>query len=64
LQVWLLLYERFRYGASLPPLKWAAIVLILALQAYLVLAPNEDTANQAMDMEATSNGDTRKGVES
>ena len=40
LQVGLLLYERVRYGASLPPLKWAAIVLILALQAYLVLVPN------------------------
>jgi multidrug transporter EmrE-like cation transporter len=40
LQVGLLLYERFRYGASLPPLKWAAIVIILALQAYLVLVPN------------------------
>ena len=41
LQVGLVLYERFRYGASLPPLKWAAIVLILTLQAYLVLVPNE-----------------------
>lgn len=41
LQVGLLLYERVRYGASLPPLKWAAILLILALQAYLVLVPNQ-----------------------
>jgi len=41
LQVGLLLYERVRYGTELPPLKWAAIVLILALQAYLVLAPND-----------------------
>jgi multidrug transporter EmrE-like cation transporter len=40
LQVGLLLYERVRYGAELPPMKWAAITLILALQAYLVLAPN------------------------
>ena len=40
LQVGLLLYERVRYGTELPPLKWAAIGLILALQAYLVLAPN------------------------
>ena len=29
LQVGLLLYERVRYGASLPPMKWVAIVLIL-----------------------------------
>ena len=41
LQVGLLLYERVRYGAELPPMKWAAIALILALQAYLVLAPND-----------------------
>lgn len=40
LQVGLLLYERLRYGTELPPMKWAAIALILALQAYLVLAPN------------------------
>ncbi len=45
LQVGLLLYERVRYGASLPPLKWAAIVLILTLQAYLVLVPNETTSS-------------------
>ncbi len=45
LQVGLLLYERFRYGASLPPLKWGAIVLILALQAYLVLVPNTTTTD-------------------
>ncbi|MBL8127651.1 MAG: hypothetical protein JNM64_08450 [Chloroflexia bacterium] len=41
LQVGLLLYERIRYGAELPPMKWAAITLILVLQAYLVLAPND-----------------------
>ena len=45
LQVGLLLYERVRYGASLPPLKWVAIVLILALQAYLVLVPNETSSS-------------------
>jgi multidrug transporter EmrE-like cation transporter len=48
LQVGLLLYERVRYGASLPPLKWVAIVLILALQAYLVLMPNETTSRPAV----------------
>lgn len=40
LQVGLLLYERVRYGTELPTLKWGAIVLILALQTYLILAPN------------------------
>ena len=40
LQVGLLVYERVRYGAELPAMKWAAIVIILSLQAYLVLAPN------------------------
>lgn len=48
LQVGLLLYERVRYGASLPPLKWLAIVLILTLQAYLVLVPNETGAGDVV----------------
>ncbi len=40
LQVGLVLFDRFRYGVALPPAKWLVIGLILALQAYLVLAPN------------------------
>ncbi len=40
LQVGLLLFERFRYGVALPAGKWAAIAVILGLQAYLVLTPN------------------------
>ena len=47
LQVGLVLYERFRYGATLSPAKWAVIVLILALQAYLVLVPNDSGAGEA-----------------
>jgi len=54
LQVGLLLYERVRYGASLPPLKWVAIVLILVLQTYLVLMPNETTSS---DVAAKSIGE-------
>jgi len=46
LQVGLVLYERFRYGASLSPAKWAAILIILALQAYLVLVPNEQGGSE------------------
>jgi hypothetical protein len=40
LQIGLLLVERFRYAVAIPQGKWVAIVLILLLQAYLVLAPN------------------------
>jgi multidrug transporter EmrE-like cation transporter len=44
LQVGLVLYERFRYDAELAPAKWAAIALVLALQAYLMLTPNQQRA--------------------
>lgn len=40
LQVGLLLIDTARYGVTFPPGKWAAIGVILVLQAYLVLAPN------------------------
>jgi hypothetical protein len=40
LQVGLLLLERIRYAVELPNGKWAAIVAILVLRAYLILAPN------------------------
>lgn len=56
LQVGLVLYERIRYGAELPPLKWAAIALILALQAYLVLVPDSQSAG---DMAAERLADSR-----
>ncbi len=39
LQVGILIVERVRYNVNLPPGKWVAIVAILCLQAYLVLAP-------------------------
>ena len=48
LQVGLLMYERVRYGAQLPPLKWAAIALILALQTYLVLVPDERSSTDGV----------------
>lgn len=60
LQVGLLLYERVRYGASLPPLKWAAIVLILTLQAYLVLVPNGTGPSQSVG--ETMDASAREGV--
>jgi hypothetical protein len=40
LQVGLVLLDRFRYGVQMPVGKWAAVVIILAAQAYLVLGPN------------------------
>jgi hypothetical protein len=40
LQVAVLIVERVRYEVDLPAGKWMAIVAILALQGYLVLAPN------------------------
>jgi hypothetical protein len=43
LQVAVLVVERVRYEVALPPGKWAAIVAILLLQGYLVLAPNGHT---------------------
>lgn len=45
LQVAILIVERFHYGVSLPPGKWIAIVAILVLQGYLVLAPNGEQAD-------------------
>ena len=40
LQVGLLLLDIFRYGVQFPPGQWVAIVILLVLQAYLVVAPN------------------------
>ena len=40
LQVGLVLVDRFRYAVELPPGKWVAIGVVLAAQAYLLLAPS------------------------
>src|SRR3954469_15589542 len=53
LQVGLVVYERFRFGATLSPSKWAAIVLILALQTYLVLVPNDSGEGDGAAMPST-----------
>lgn len=39
LQVGLVVVDRVRYGVELPAGKWVAVVVLLAAQAYLVLAP-------------------------
>jgi multidrug transporter EmrE-like cation transporter len=44
LQVGLLVIDRVRYGVELPAGKWVAVVLLLAAQAYLLLAPSSSTA--------------------
>jgi hypothetical protein len=44
LQVSLLVIDRLRYGVELPPAKICAVVGILALQAYLVMGSNGDSA--------------------
>jgi hypothetical protein len=40
LQVGLLVLDRLRYGVTLAPSKWVAVVLILVLQSYLVIGPS------------------------
>ena len=45
LQVGLLLVDRFRYGVAIAAPKWMAIVGILGLEAYLLLAPDAVTAS-------------------
>lgn len=45
LQVGLVLIDRFRYDVSISTEKWAVIVAILCLQAYLILDPFADRAS-------------------
>ena len=44
LQVSLLLLDRFRYGVEMPTGKWVAVAIILAAQAYLLMAPSSSTS--------------------
>jgi hypothetical protein len=50
LQVGVVLLDRFRYGVIPSPGTWLAIVILLAAQAYLILAP---TAKPAFDIAAS-----------
>ena len=47
LQVGLLVLDRVRYGVELPPGKWVAIVVLLAAQSYLLLAPSATASSSA-----------------
>ena len=40
LQVGLLVLDQVRYGVTLAPGKWVAVVVILVLQTYLVIGPS------------------------
>jgi hypothetical protein len=44
LQVGVVLLDRYRYGAQLPTGAWLAITVMIAAQAYLLLAPAADSA--------------------
>jgi hypothetical protein len=56
LQVGVLLLDKFRYGATLSRGQWVAVAVLLAAQAYLLLAPmlggaaEETTAGPAQDV--------------
>ena len=47
LQVGVLLLDQFRYGNALSADKWVAVAVILAAQAYLLLASSEASASVA-----------------
>ncbi len=47
LQVGVLLLDQFRYGNALSADKWVAVAVILAAQAYLLLASSEASAAPA-----------------
>jgi Zn-dependent protease with chaperone function len=47
LQVGLVVLDRVRYGVELPPGKWVAIVVQLAAQSYLLLAPSTTASTTA-----------------
>ena len=47
LQVGVLLLDQFRYGNALSADKWVAVAVILAAQAYLLLASSEGAAAPA-----------------
>jgi hypothetical protein len=46
LQVGIIAMDRLRYGVMLPWPKWAAVILILALQGYLMVGPSAHSSAQ------------------
>ena len=47
LQVGVVLLDRFKYGVDLPTDKWVAVLVVLAAQAYLLLAPTGAAPEEA-----------------
>ena len=54
LQVGVLVLDRVRYGAEMSHGRWVAVVVILAAQAYLLLAPSPPAAPQEPAVAASS----------
>ena len=54
LQVGVVLLDRFRYGVTLSPGTWLAIVILLVAQAYLILAPGSKPATEVTAISAAS----------
>jgi hypothetical protein len=54
LQVGVVLLDRFRYGVLMAPGAWLAIVILLAAQAYLLLAPGTVRASAPPALSALS----------
>ena len=54
LQVGLLLVDRFVYAVKLAPGQWVAVVVILAAQGYLVVAPHDGPAQDAATSQETT----------
>lgn len=54
LQLGIVAMDKFRYDVTLPLTKWAAIVAILLLQAYLIAGPSH--RNDSADVESDHRG--------
>jgi hypothetical protein len=63
LQVGVILLDRFRYGTRLPDGVWVAIAVILAAQAYLLLAPSQPPGHYSGQPHSRCPGSSSGGVE-
>ena len=63
LQVGVVLLDRFRYGVIPSPGTWLAIVILLAAQAYLILAPGTKPALELAAVSAESSDQRAESVQ-
>jgi hypothetical protein len=49
IQVGVVLLDRFRYDAKLPPGAWIAVALLFAAQAYLILMPTSQRSAESLE---------------